>query len=218
MKLDSVIRAMREATYFVFAAPRGHGRRKPPSLWDEQYQKGQWKYLDSPAEIAHYMIIIGYLQHFFADAAILDVGCGHGRLLQLLQGYPYKAYLGIDHSAESLRQATGRRCSRASFEQADFETFDPRHRYDAIIFNESIYYAPLPDVTLRRYLSALTVDGIMIVSMCYNRWQAPIWKVLERSGRLMHSTVTTNENNLTWHVRVFSAKSGPRISDCDVRR
>ncbi len=85
----------------------------------------------------------------------------------------------------------------------DFQQFAPADRYDAIIFNESIYYAPRPEKLLRRYMSALTNDGVMIVSMCQNRWQGSIWTALESVAEIVHSTAVTNEQNLTWHVRVL---------------
>ena len=56
---------------------------------------------------------------------------------------------------------------------------------------------------LRRYTSALTSDGVMIVSMCQNRWQRPIWTRLEAAAEIVHSTALTNERDLTRHVRVL---------------
>ena len=85
----------------------------------------------------------------------------------------------------------------------DFEKFVPPSRYDVIVFNESIYYAPRPEEVLRRYMSALTPDGVMIVSMCQNRWQGSIWTALESVAEIVHSTAVTNESDLTWHVRVL---------------
>jgi trans-aconitate methyltransferase len=85
----------------------------------------------------------------------------------------------------------------------DFEKFAPTDRYDAIIFNESIYYSSRPEKVLRRYMSALTPNGVMIVSMCQNRWQGSIWTALESVAELVHSTAVTNEQGLTWHVRVL---------------
>lgn len=200
--LRSVARMVHDAR-FAFSGIRGRGNRKPRSQWEEQYRSGYWRYLDSAAEIAHYMVIVGYVQQFSPNPAVLDVGCGHGRLFQLLHPYPYRSYLGIDHSEEGIQLAQSLAKVNARFERADFEEFIPAERYDVIIFNESIYYAPHPAELLRRYARALTSDGLMIVSMCQNRWQESIWTKLKSVAVIVHSTAVTSEKKLTWHVRVL---------------
>jgi SAM-dependent methyltransferase len=190
-------------TKFAVAGLQGRGHPKPITKWDEQYRTGHWSYLDSAAEIAHYMVIVGYVQQFCHNPTVLDVGCGHGRLFQLLRRYPYRSYLGIDHSAESLRQARPFEGKDVRFELTDFSRFIPAERFDAIVFNESIYYARRPADVLHRYVSALTKDGVMIVSMCENRWQKAIWNTLESVAETVHSTAVTSENDRTWHVRVL---------------
>jgi 2-polyprenyl-3-methyl-5-hydroxy-6-metoxy-1,4-benzoquinol methylase len=190
-------------TKFALAGLRGRGTPEPRELWEEQYRSGVWNYLDSASEIAHYMVIVGYVQHFCANPAILDVGCGHGRLLQLLEPYPFKSYLGVDFSTDAIRRAQSLASDSARFERVDFQQFAPADRYDAIIFNESIYYSARPEEVLHRYMGALTADGVMIVSMCQNRWQGSIWTALESVAEIVHSTAVTNEHDLTWYVRVL---------------
>jgi 2-polyprenyl-3-methyl-5-hydroxy-6-metoxy-1,4-benzoquinol methylase len=210
--LESVAQ-MVHTTKFALAGLRGRGLPEPRSLWEEQYRCGVWNYLDSASEIAHYMVIVGYVQHFCANPAILDVGCGHGRLCRLLQPYPFKSYLGVDFSAEAIQRARAASTGAAQFERVDFERFVPSGRYDVIVFNESIYYAPRPEEVLRRYMSALTAEGVMIVSMCQNRWQGSIWTALESVAGIVHSTAVTNEQGLTWHVRVL--RPNPIIERAD---
>lgn len=205
--LQSLVRVMRDAR-FAFSGVRGRGYREARSQWEEEYRSGRWSYLDSAAEVAHYMVIVGYVQQFCPNPSVLDVGCGHGRLFQLLHPYPYRSYLGIDHSAESIEKARSLVKPNARFERADFEEFVPRDRYDVIIFSESIYYAPRPAEVLSRYASALTSDGVMIVSMCQNRWQGPIWTRLASAAETVHSTAVTNEQDLTWHIRVLRPRTG----------
>ena len=200
--LQSVARVVHDAR-FAFSGLRGRGYPEPQSQWEEEYRSGRWSYLDSASEVARYMVVVGYVQQFCPNPAVLDVGCGHGRLFQLLHPYPYRSYLGIDHSAESIEQAQPLARRDARFQRADFEEFTPTERYDVIVFSESIYYASRPATLLRRYTSALTSDGVMIVSMCQNRWQGPIWTRLESVAEVVHSTALTNERDLTWHVRVL---------------
>ncbi|MEY2527690.1 MAG: hypothetical protein QOE73_2461 [Verrucomicrobiota bacterium] len=192
-----------QKTKFAIGGLLGRGTPRSRELWEEEYRSGVWNYLDSASEIAHYMVIVGYVQHFCANPAILDVGCGHGRLLQLLEPYPFKGYLGVDFCAEAIERGHSLTSAGARFERVDFEEFVPPDRYDVIVFNESIYYSARPEEVLRRYMGALTADGVMIVSMCQNRWQGSIWTALESVAEIVHSTAVTNEQNLTWHVRVL---------------
>ncbi|MEA2706816.1 MAG: hypothetical protein QOH22_1604 [Gemmatimonadaceae bacterium] len=205
--LESIAQ-MVHTTRFALAGLRGRGLPEPRALWEEQYGAGVWDYLDSASEIAHYMVIVGYVQHFCANPAILDVGCGHGRLFELLHRYPFKSYLGVDLSATAIQRAQSAATGDARFEWVNFEDFIPPDRYDVIVFNESIYYSPRPEEVLRRYMKALTADGVMIVSMCRNRWQGSIWTALESVAEIVHSTAVTNEQDLTWHVRVLRPHRG----------
>jgi 2-polyprenyl-3-methyl-5-hydroxy-6-metoxy-1,4-benzoquinol methylase len=200
--LESVAQTLRD-TKFAIAGLRGRGHPQARALWEEQYRSGIWNYLNSASEIAHYMVIVGYVQQFCPTPTILDVGCGHGRLFQLLHRFPFKSYLGVDFSAEAIQRAQPLASGSARFERVDFEEFVPAGLYDVIIFNESIYYAPRPEELLRRYMSVLTPDGVMIVSMCHNRWQGPIWTTLESAAEVVHCTAVTSERDLTWHVRVL---------------
>lgn len=149
------------------------------------------------------MVIVGYTQHFHPAPAILDVGCGHGRLVELLERHPHSSYLGIDIAAEAVRQARSRASPRAEFVIADFERYAPASRYDVIVFNESLYYAPEPVALLERYAQALTPDGVMVVSMCHNWWQAPIWNAIARRFAVLHSTEVGNESRQRWRVSVL---------------
>ncbi len=203
--VQSVAQMVHDAK-FALAGIRGRGYREPRAQWEEQYRSGHWSYLDSASEIARYMVIVGYVQQFCPNPTVLDVGCGHGRLFQLLHPYPYRSYLGIDHSVECIQQAQSLVQRDSRFERADFEEFVPADRYDVIVFNESIYYAPHPAELLRRYAKALTSDGVMIVSMCQNRWQGSIWTGLQSAAEIVHSTAVTSEKNLTWQVRVLRPK------------
>jgi 2-polyprenyl-3-methyl-5-hydroxy-6-metoxy-1,4-benzoquinol methylase len=210
--LESVAQMVHD-TKFALAGLRGRGMPEPRSRWEEQYRSGVWDYLDSASEIAHYMVIVGYAHHFRPNPTILDVGCGHGRLFQLLHRYPFRSYLGVDLSAESIRRAQSFASPSARFERVDFDEFSPPDRYDVIIFNESIYYASRPEELVRRYMSALTSDGVIIVSMCQNRWQGSIWTMLESVATIIHSTAMTSEKDLTWRVRVLRPKGDAERAD-----
>ena len=78
--------ALRRHAYTLFCAPRGIGRPQPVTQWDGEYSDGKWRKLDSAAQLGHYALIAAYVSHLYPEAPrIADVGCGHGRLFQLLQ-------------------------------------------------------------------------------------------------------------------------------------
>ena len=203
MAIRSVSHWLSEAHYFVFRARRGMGRRYPTERWEREYRAGRWRRLDAPSELPHYLLVLGYAQQFHRAPAVLDVGCGHGRLFELLRRFPHSRYVGLDVSAEAVRQASRMASERAEFIVADFEEYVPPGRFDVIVFNESLYYTPQPSETLQRYAAALTSNGVIIVSMCHNWWQAPIWTVIERRFRVLHAAEVTNERRQRWHVRVL---------------
>jgi ubiquinone/menaquinone biosynthesis C-methylase UbiE len=43
--------------------------------------------------------------YYRPNFAVLDLGCGNGRLLTFLENEGFKSYLGLDQSAELLKQA-----------------------------------------------------------------------------------------------------------------
>src|SRR4051794_906826 len=88
--------------YWLWLVWRGHGRPLPADAWDRQYRLGQWNHLNSLDELDRYAVIAGYIRFFFEQAEILDVGCGHGGLLRVLQPECFKQYLGIDISHEAV--------------------------------------------------------------------------------------------------------------------
>lgn len=208
MPLRSLGLLLKEAHYFTFRAPRGVGRRYPVAVWDQQYRAGHWRRLDGPSELAHYLLIAGYAQQFHREPAVLDVGCGHGRLYELFRRFPHSRYVGLDVSTEAIRQASRMASDRAEFFVADFEAYASAERFDVIVFNESLYFAPRPDEILQRYAGMLTRDGVLIVSMCYNWWQAPIWTALQRRFAVLHAAEVRNERRQTWRVRVLGREDG----------
>ena len=69
------------------------------SQWDAEYAAQKWARLDDIAEVARYMVILGFLDYGVPRPKVLDMGCGHGRLTRLLTrfgfgGLPRCRYLG----------------------------------------------------------------------------------------------------------------------------
>ena len=182
---------------------RDRGRPIPRETWDRQYREGTWGNLGSIHQLAHYMVIVGYVHHLFESPKILDVGCGQGRLAELLAPSSFKSYLGIDFSAQAIRQARLRAETHMRFRVADLNEWNPSGQVSVIIFCESLNYAIHPVSTLLRYARALEKTGAIIVSLYRHRNHRRIWKNAERYFQIAASTTIINHKGETWDVRVL---------------
>lgn len=200
-------RGARWAFYLAFHARGGRGLPKSRERWEELYQVGRWDYLDSVTELPHYMVAVGYAREFAQRPSVLDLGCGHGRLLELLRAYPLGNYLGVDISEEAVRRARAHAPPDAHFVVGNYEEFLPASRFEVVMFSECLSYARDPAAAMRRYAGVVAPGGVMIVSMCYNWWQYPIWSSLAAGFVTLHSAAVTNEKGQTWHVRVLRQRS-----------
>ena len=191
--------------------PSDHGRPLPADTWERQYREGEFEFLDSMEELAHYAIIAGHVRFLFPSPTILDVGCGHGRLVDVLRGLPFKRYHGIDVSAEAIRRAAVHGSKQTTFAVADFNTWSPRERFDVMVFCESLNYAQHPASTLLRYARALERNGAIIVSLYRYRKPGGIgkrtWQNVGSSFHTVDSTTVTNSKGQTWDIKVFRQKS-----------
>jgi SAM-dependent methyltransferase len=198
-------RTLRRWAYTYLQAPFGIGRPQAVAQWDDEYAGGKWRKLDSAAQLGHYALIAGYVAHFTqTPASIVDVGCGHGRLYELLRRAPYRRYVGLDISPEAIRQATAAYGSDTTrFEVASFEEWHPDERFDVIIFNESIYYAKDPLRELERWVGLLSPDGIVVLSIVQSSMNAGVARRIRRRFAVSHLSRVRNERGETWEVSVI---------------
>lgn len=188
---------------------RGHGRPKSKEQWDHQYSSGLWDRFESTGELPRYMVLLGYISMFPNAPRILDVGCGNGRLAKLLQDFSvrFSSYTGIDLSSEAVAAIDLESRDRMDFEVADFDTWQTTRAFDVIVFNETLYYAQHPETTLERYLSLLSADGAIIVSMCRSDTRHLIWKKLDGLLRFPAQTTLETEGGTIWDVRMGFPRS-----------
>ena len=211
MILKTALFYVRKLNYKLFLAPKGYGMAIPTSVLEQQYKKGFYTFLDSVDELANYMVTIGYIQHFaksLNDAPrLLDLGCGHGRLPELLGPYPLKSYLGLDKSAEAVKQAESSGFKNSRFLVANFEEYTPTESFDFIVSLGSIHYAPDASAVLKHLSSALSENGVFIVSLWRHGHNAAIWKNIEKHFEIVDSTVVTNKGGVSWDIKVFRTKN-----------
>ena len=150
------------------------------SAWDEQYRKGHWSYLRSPAELARYGVLVAFFQRLTPARSVLDVGCGEGILRDLLRRGGYERYVGVDLSAIAVEAARRGADSRDELIAADAEAFSAAETFDAVVLNESLYYFHDPLAQAARYLAMTRPEGALIVSMFESARTRAILRVLER--------------------------------------
>ncbi len=173
--------------------------------WESEYSSGHWGYLRSLQQTARYQVIAGYCGHFAGGGAILDVGCGDGYLQEILGPEGYSSYLGIDLSAEAIAGAKNRQDEKTSFRQIDVDSLRPDERFDAIVFNESLYYFKTPLPVLKQYASFLNEDGVFIISMHGLRsWNRRLWKMVESVYPPVDEVSVAHGSGKCWTIKVFA--------------
>jgi len=108
-------------------------------------------------------------KHILAGQKILDIGCGNGRMMQLLTDKNIE-YVGFDISGKLINIARDK-CQQYSFKTVDFQVGDMRHLpyqeniFDIILAVAVLHHLPHPD----------------------NRWQAlqEIYRILKPGGLLL---------------------------------
>ena len=182
----------------------GLGRPISESTWNRNYSAGGWDYLKELDELARYSIIAGYFQFFKLGGSMLDVGCGEG-ILPMKQGpHAYSYYVGIDASKAAIERALQRKDHKTFFLKEGVMHYTPSEPFDAIIFNEILYYCDDPLRVLEKYAPYLTKDGIFIISMKVNKTNAFIWKRLTRNYTLLDETKIANKHKLSWICKVLT--------------
>lgn len=138
------------------------------NTWDEQYSSDKWDYLHDLEQVPRYSLLCGYMDYLKSGGAFLDVGCGEGILFNKYKPYGYCSYVGVDVSETAIEKLNDHKDKKTTFVCADAEQYEPSELFDAIIFNESIYYFKEPLKVFKRYSAFLKKDGVIITSVFAN--------------------------------------------------
>lgn len=182
------------------------GRPRPKTEWELRYRRGKLDYLESRDQLAHYLVVAGYLRGLRVAPAILDVGCGTGHLLEFLEPGWCRRYVGLDLAEEAIRRGRARRVPNATFEVADFDGWTPGERFSAVVFCESLNYARRPVETLARYGRALEPGGTLVVSLYRHPGHPRLWAEIERVAAVQDATAVVNRRGQAWDVKVLAPR------------
>jgi len=177
-------------------------------MWQHDDNSGDWQGLDSPRQAPRYATIAEMLRTSNADRKVLDVGCGEAVLRAWLpKGVDY---IGIDQSALAIRRGIERNTS-VKIIHASAETFDANgERFDSIVFDEMLYYAADPVGLLRKYVTMLLPDGVILCSIYQKPGRASLKR---RLWHLFDHRRPVSNIHCAEMVRAFMARKGWPISD-----
>ncbi len=116
-------------------------RRRRGNIWDQEFNSGKWDGLKVPADVVSFL-----MARLAGGGELLDMGCGPGLLEQSLRSMGWQgSYTGVDISGAAIERArSDSGHANSSWVCSDLAGYSPGHRYDAIVFVESIYYLTPP--------------------------------------------------------------------------
>jgi SAM-dependent methyltransferase len=157
-------------------------------LWDEEFARGQWNYLEHTKGDPVY----GFIEKYSENGRVLDLGCGSGNTGNELEYKKYERYVGTDISIVAIDKAKIRtqknaREGKNEYVCAAIETYVPKEKYNVILFRESIFYVAIGKIkkVIDRYCNYLTDDGVIIVRMCDRDKYKAILNVITKHYRVI---------------------------------
>lgn len=187
--------------------PAGFGRPQPKAAVDEEYRSGAWNHFHELPELPRQSVIVGYVTQLHPNPAILDLGCGSGRLAQLFQPHPFRRYLGVDLSTEGIRMAQALNLRGCEFVAGNFEEWTPVEKFDVIIFSECIGYAHDPGALVARFIPHLAAGGTVVIShFQFGHWQAH-WRRVGEHLQEFAATTVANARGQTWDIKLLRPRA-----------
>ncbi len=113
--------------------------------------------------------------------SILDVGCNEGFFCWYAVGVGAARAVGIDFHPEVIEIAK-RRVSKAVFLCQDFDDDLPAQEFDVIIAASMLHYSDDPSKLIKRLISMLTADGLLVLELgLSNQGAKDGWEKVDRS-------------------------------------
>ncbi len=181
----------------------GRGHPAGTRTWETQFESGHWRFLETIEESARYGVVAAYITHLFDRPAVLDAGCGEGRLLDFLSR-GWRRYVGVDISTAAVAHAAARTAAEIDVQVGDVELWEPDGEFDAIVFNECLYYVRDPGVVVGRYAHHLRDGGVFVVSMFRHANARQIWRTIEREVRCLDASELRNSKGEVTDIKVLS--------------
>lgn len=160
---------------------------------NKDYDSGRWSSLRASREVGQYAVMAGLARYCNAEN-LLEIGCGAANLLEYIPAF--STYHGIDISSSAVSRAKEQhQSSKATFEEADFWSWKPSRKFDAIFFSGSLYYLGGNEKAVNHAADWLTDNGVVIVSLYREYLGLPKWKQVE--------VFTLSNMDTFWTVSAF---------------
>lgn len=185
---------------------RPKGSPAERDVWESQYASGAWDYLAGEDEAGHYLAIARFCRRHVPRGALLDIGCGTGILLDHLQreaGIAPSRYTGIDLAQTAVEQAAAHHPD-AHFAQCDYAAQTLPGRFDALVFNETLYCFADPLAIVDKCVTEnMAPHALLIVSM-YGEHHEDIWHALDRRLATVDEEIVDNpQRGVRWKIRAL---------------
>ena len=183
--------------------PAGFGWPIPTDVLDAEYRDGRWDHFFSCDELPRNLVLAGLANRFFKTPAVLDGGCGSGRLATVFQVYPWSRYVAMDVSTEGLAMARALALPRVEWVEGNYETWRPEGTFEAIVFNECIGYARVPAATHAAFAAHLAQGGLFFVSHYRFGSYAAQWRRMETVCDALHATAVMSNQKQVWDLKIL---------------
>jgi 2-polyprenyl-3-methyl-5-hydroxy-6-metoxy-1,4-benzoquinol methylase len=202
LRLREGVRDLADA---AFANQRGwrHTIRASTRAVDDEYARGRWDYLNNLEEMSRYAVIVGYCRYGGNVSSVLDLGCGSGVLRRWLRPLGAIDYVGVDLSKVAIDTASREWTDGSTnFIARDVATYVPDRKFDAIVFNEILYYFERPGDILERFAAFLEENGHFVISL----WDAPesrlAWRRSQSNVQVVDEVQTRHRSGVSWRIRL----------------
>jgi 2-polyprenyl-3-methyl-5-hydroxy-6-metoxy-1,4-benzoquinol methylase len=177
----------------------------PAETWNSEYISGLWNRLTDIDEVGHYAVLLGFLIYSQANRAVLDVGCGKAVLLEYLRrSCGCEQYMGIDISEVAIEANRDKSDEHTFFVHGNIEILCPLGQFDAIVFNECLYYLADPFAVIERCASRLRERGVFMTSLFLSNEQiATLADELKERYPLL-AEVEISNNRGKWRCSLFA--------------
>jgi trans-aconitate methyltransferase len=147
--------------------------------YDAKYRRGDWSRHPDPL-LAR--LVIQYVR----GGDLLIMGCGSAGIIESLP-HACRSVIGLDLSAEAIKQAGRYSSNSVSFTQGDMLWFVPPHPLDVILFSESLNYASAIDRTamLWRLSALLKPGGVFIVTIAQAGRYASVFDAIGKDFKVI---------------------------------
>lgn len=135
-------------------------------------------YEDKPGALAYRRTLAHYLNLIIpASADLLEIGCGSGQLLKLLNS---RSKTGIDASQKQIAQAR-KTCPEATFHAADASDLKPEAGFDVVLISDTLNHCSDAQALLEAARRFGRPDARLVVTS-YNTLWRPLLSLLTAAG------------------------------------